>query len=71
MFSQNQKELIAFLAESALDAATRAQKTSGRSLRALLDEAEELMTIRTRLMNRTLSANTNQLELPLQLKKAA
>lgn len=66
MFSQNQKELLAFLAESALDAATRAQRTSGRRLRKLLDEAEELMTIRTRLMNRQVGANTNQLELPLK-----
>ncbi|MBL8631524.1 MAG: hypothetical protein JNM81_17950 [Rhodospirillaceae bacterium] len=72
MFTPDQKELMAFLAESALELATQAHSTSGRELNALLNEAEELMAIRTRLMNRHwTTANSNQLELQFEMKKAA
>jgi len=72
MFTPDQKDLLAFLAESALELATQAHGTKGRGLDALLNEAEELMLIRANLMNRHwTTANTNQFELPLELKKAA
>jgi len=72
MFTPEQKELLAFLAESALDLATQAHRTSGRKLNDLLNEAEELMAIRANLMNHHwTTANANQFELPLELKKAA
>lgn len=72
MFSQDQKELLAFLAESALELAGKAHRATGRELTVLLNEAEELMTIRANVMSRRLaSANTNQLELPFEMKKAA
>ncbi len=70
MFSPTQKELLAFLAESALELATQAHATSGRELNALLNEAEELMAIRKNLMNRTVT-KTNQFELQFEMKKAA
>jgi hypothetical protein len=70
MFSPTQKELLAFLAESALELATQAHSKSGRQLNALLNEAEELMAIRKNLMNRTVT-KTNQFELKFEMKKAA
>lgn len=72
MFTGEQKDLLAFLAESALDLATQAHSKSGRELNALLNEAEELMAIRANLMNRHwTTANANQFELPFEMKKAA
>ncbi len=72
MFTSDQKELLAFLAESALELATQAHSTSGRELHTLLNEAEELMAIRASLMNRQrTTANSNQFELEFEMKKAA
>ncbi|MDX2144271.1 MAG: hypothetical protein SFV19_13025 [Rhodospirillaceae bacterium] len=70
MLSRDQQDLLNFLTESAHALASQAL-TSARDLHGLLNEAEELIAIRENLRNRHWAANTNQLELPFAMKKAA
>ncbi len=64
--TDSQKGLLIYLAEAAHELATAASTTTGGYATALRAEAEELMTIRSRIIQRGA-----QLELPLEVRKAA
>ena len=68
MFDENdsQKGLLTYLAEAAHELATAARTTTGAHAVDLMAEAEELMTIRSNIIQRGA-----QLELPLEVRKAA
>ena len=61
-----QKSLLTYLAEAAHELATAARTTTGGYAVALMSEAEELMTIRSKIIHRGA-----QLELPLEVRRAA
>lgn len=72
MLTRDQKDLLVFLADSATELATKAPWTKRAESIALRQEAEELMSIRARVLNRHWeSAKASQFELPLALKRAA
>jgi len=72
MLSESQKDLLAFLAESANELAAKAHWASASDSRQLIAEAEELMAIRTNILNRHWeAAKANQFELPFAFKQAA
>ena len=72
MLTRDQKDLLVFLADSATELATKAPWSKNTECTALRQEAEELMSIRARLLNRHWeSAKASQFELPLPLKRAA
>ena len=70
MLTRDQNDLLAFLADSAYELAARAHTKNAQELRGLMNEAEELMTIRANLLN-THWNKANQFELPFEMKKAA
>ncbi len=61
--------LLTFLVEEAHAALVRAQSEEMLDMANLLDEANELMAIRTNILRR--QDNQAQLELPLEIKAAA
>ena len=66
------RSVLVFLADSATELATKAPWTKNSECIALRQEAEELMLIRARLLNRHWElAKASQFELPLALKQAA
>jgi len=67
--SQDHTTLLHFLADEAHQALQRAPRAGTTSAIASLAEAEELMAIRINILRRI--DNEAQLELPLDLKKAA
>jgi len=72
MLTRDQKDLMVFLAESANDLASKAHWTKGPEALDLRKEAEELMAIRGKILNRQWdAARINQFELPLEMKRAA
>jgi hypothetical protein len=72
MLTTDQKDLLVFLAESATELATKAHWAKGSEGADLRKEAEELMSIRAKLLNRHWdSARTNQFEFPFAMKQAA
>ena len=72
MLTHDQKDLLVFLADSANELATQAHWSKGAKGVDLRNEAEELMAIRAKLLNRHWdSARTNQFEFPFELKQAA
>ena len=72
MLTRDQKDLMVFLAESANDLATQAHWSKGPDALELRKEAEELMAIRGKILNRHWeAARVNQFELPLDMKRAA
>jgi hypothetical protein len=65
-------DLIRFLGESAQDLTTRAVMAAPQIASNLSQEAEELMALRTRLLQRVWTEELNaQMPLPLSIKKAA
>lgn len=67
--SQDHHALLHFLAEETHHTLLRAHHIGGVGTAALLNEAEELMAIRLNILRRVEDAA--QLELPLEIKKAA
>lgn len=65
-------DLIRFLGESAQDLTVRAVMAAPSIAQDLSQEAEELMALRTRLLQRVWTEELNaQMPLPLSIKKAA
>lgn len=65
-------DLIRFLGESAQDLTVRAVIAAPSIAQDLSQEAEELMALRTRLLQRVWTEELNaQMPLPLSIKKAA
>jgi hypothetical protein len=72
MLTRDQKDLLLFLAESANDLATQAHWSMGPDAIEMRKEAEELMAIRGKILNRHWdAARVNQFELPFEMKQAA
>lgn len=72
MLTRDQKDLLDFLAESANELATKAHWARGGTALELRKEAEELMAIRSKVLNRHWdAARTNQFEFPFEMKRAA
>ena len=72
MLTRDQKDLLVFLAESANDVATKAHWALGADAIELRKEAEELMAIRSKVLNRHWeAARANQFEFPFEMKRAA
>ena len=66
------QDVLRFLGESAQEAALRAPTAPAVIASDLVQEAEELMALRERLLARELaSEQTRQMQLPLELKVAA
>ena len=66
------KDLIRFLGESAQDLSMRASLATTSQANDMISEAEELMTLRSKLLQRLWDAELSaQLPLPLSVKKAA
>lgn len=65
-------DLIRFLGESAHDLTVRAVMAAPQIAQDLSQEAEELMALRTRLLQRVWAEELNaQMPLPLSIQKAA
>lgn len=70
--TEARSDLITFLADEAADLVRRARQCRGAAAEALLDEAEELMVLRARLLAKAEGAERAQLELSLDpIAKAA
>lgn len=65
-------DLIRFLGESAHELSTRAVMATPQVSQSLTQEAEELMALRTHLLQRIWTEELNaQMPLPLSIKEAA
>ncbi len=72
MLSQDQRDLLAFLAEQVNDLMAKARGAAAGKAGMLINEAEELMAIRASIIDRHANENgATQLQLPLTEKKAA
>lgn len=68
----DRKDLIRFLGDSAHDLSVRAVAAAPSNAQTLTEEAEELMVLRTRLLQRVWKEELSaQMPLPLSIKKAA
>lgn len=67
--TEERNALLHFLADETHNALARAQNAEAPASVVLLNEAEELMAIRLRILRR--HEDTAQLELPLDMKVAA
>ena len=65
-------DLIRFLGETAQEASMRAALASAQDAKALKEEAEELVTLRSQLLQRIWDVELNaQIPLPLSIQEAA
>ncbi len=72
MLTQDQQDLLDFLAQRVDDLAGKAHAAGAGKARALIDEAEELMAIRAAIVDRyTNDELASQLPLPLEERRAA
>jgi len=72
MLTQHRNDLVRFLTDAAHEAAAAARVANSDSARALTQEAEELMTLRARVLARQQARDeAAQLQLPLEQKAAA
>lgn len=70
--NQSQRDLAQFLNEEANGAIARACHTTGSKANALIEEAQELLALRTRLVERySPRAIEDQLAFPFLMKAAA
>ena len=68
----DRKDLIRFLGDSAHDLSVRAVAATPSIAQTLTEEAEELMVLRTRLLQRGWKEELSaQMSLPLSIKEAA
>ncbi len=72
MLTQDQQDLLDFLAQRVDDLAGRARAAAAGKAGSLIDEAEELMAIRSAIINRYTNGElVSQLPLPLEERQAA
>ncbi len=72
MLTRDQKDLLVFLADTANEVTAKSHWASSSDGLDLRKEAEELMSIRAKLLNRHWeTARANQFEFPFELKQAA
>jgi hypothetical protein len=72
MLTQHRNDLVRFLTDSAHEAAASARIATGDTSRALAQEAEELMTLRARVLAHAQARDeAAQLQLPFEHKAAA
>tara|TARA_R110000868_G_scaffold65769_7_gene196333 strand:- start:24 stop:242 length:219 start_codon:yes stop_codon:yes gene_type:complete len=72
MLTQDQQDLLDFLAQRVDDLAGKARAAAAGKARALINEAEELMAIRAAIIDRHTNGQVvSQLPLPLEDKQAA